>query len=49
MLHDDRDNFAHIPDRYRSERADRPGPDADTLKTGDAGGRYACGVIRPGA
>ena len=36
------DNYANIPaDRYD------PDPDATTLATGDAGGRIACGVIRP--
>jgi Cu-Zn family superoxide dismutase len=38
MVHADRDNYANIPARYG-------GPDADTLATGDAGGRVACGVI----
>ncbi|MEV0586229.1 superoxide dismutase family protein [Nonomuraea sp. NPDC050310] len=35
------DNFAHIPPRYAPN-----GPDEATKKTGDAGGRIACGVIR---
>jgi superoxide dismutase, Cu-Zn family len=38
MVHSDRDNFANIPERYG-------GPDAETLSTGDAGSRVACGVI----
>ena len=40
ILHAGRDNYANIP-------ADRYDPDADatTLATGDAGGRFACGVI----
>jgi superoxide dismutase, Cu-Zn family len=38
MVHADRDNYANIPDRYG-------GPDAETLATGDAGARAACGVI----
>jgi superoxide dismutase, Cu-Zn family len=38
MVHADRDNYANIPARYG-------GPDADTLATGDAGARAACGVI----
>lgn len=46
MLHGDRDNFAHIPDRYRSEDADEPGPDEQTAATGDAGDRIACGVVQ---
>lgn len=40
MVHDGQDNFANVPERYASE-----GPDEDTLGTGDAGGRLACGVI----
>lgn len=40
IIHAAADNFGNIP-------ADRYDPDADetTLNTGDAGGRYACGVI----
>lgn len=38
------DNYAHIPARYTSAGA--PGPDADTLKTGDSGGRVVCGVVK---
>jgi superoxide dismutase, Cu-Zn family len=38
VVHADRDNYANIPDRYG-------GPDAETLATGDAGARAACGVI----
>ncbi|GGS80809.1 hypothetical protein GCM10010156_44490 [Planobispora rosea] len=34
------DNLAHIPERYSTEI------DEVTLKTGDAGGRVACGVIK---
>ena len=40
MIHADRDNFAHIPERYAPA-----GPDEQTLKTGDAGDRIACGVL----
>jgi Cu-Zn family superoxide dismutase len=40
ILHAGVDNYANIPtDRYD------PDPDATTLATGDAGGRFACGVI----
>jgi len=44
MVHEGRDNFANIP-RERYSAAGVPGPDATTLKTGDAGDRAACGVI----
>lgn len=40
MIHSAPDNFANIPERYAPE-----GPDQDTLDTGDAGDRQACGVI----
>ena len=40
ILHAGRDNYANIPtDRYD------PDPDTTTLNTGDAGGRFACGVV----
>jgi Cu-Zn family superoxide dismutase len=39
MVHSGRDNFANIPARYG-------GPDQETLATGDAGSRLACGVVR---
>lgn len=39
MIHANADNFGNIPTRYA------PAPDQDTLSTGDAGGRVACGVI----
>ena len=49
MVHAGRDNFANIPSRYQSLPAGTFGPDAETLATGDAGGRVACGVVqRPG-
>ncbi|TDB86113.1 superoxide dismutase [Actinomadura sp. KC216] len=38
------DNHANIPERYES--GGKKGPDADTLKAGDSGGRSACGVIQ---
>lgn len=41
IIHEDADNHANIPERYAPE-----GPDKDTLSTGDAGGRVACGVIQ---
>ena len=43
MIHSGRDNVAHVPERYAPD-----GPDEDTLKTGDAGDRIACGVIDAG-
>jgi Cu-Zn family superoxide dismutase len=45
MIHEDEDNFGHIPDRY-SQPDGTAGPDQNTLATGDAGGRVACGVIQ---
>lgn len=45
MVHSGRDNFANIPSRYRSDVTGAPGPDAETLATGDAGSRVACGVV----
>ncbi len=47
VIHANRDNQGNVPGRYRSEPADQNGPDAATLATGDAGGRLACGVVRP--
>ncbi len=44
VIHAGPDNQAHIPDRYRQADG-KAGPDADTLKTGDSGGRIACGVL----
>lgn len=44
MVHANRDNYANIPDRYHSHTTDTFGPDPDTLATGDAGARAACGV-----
>ncbi len=46
IVHAARDNLANIPTRYHSHTHNVSGPDADTLATGDAGGREACGVIR---
>jgi len=40
MVHSEPDNFANVPDRYAED-----GPDEDTLSTGDAGDRLACGVV----
>jgi Cu-Zn family superoxide dismutase len=43
IVHVAPDNYANIPTRYAA--AGVPGPDAATLGTGDAGGRFACGVV----
>jgi superoxide dismutase, Cu-Zn family len=43
MVHAMRDNQANVPERY--ETGGEAGPDADTLDTGDAGDRVACGII----
>jgi Cu-Zn family superoxide dismutase len=48
IVHAGRDNFANIPSRYHSHAYDTFGPDPDTLATGDAGARAACGVVRRG-
>ena len=45
IVHAGRDNYANIPIRYHSHTTDTFGPDADTLATGDAGARAACGVV----
>jgi Cu-Zn family superoxide dismutase len=45
VLHAGRDNFANIPAVYSSGEPPVAGPNAATLGTGDAGGRYACGVV----
>ncbi len=45
MVHEGQDNFANVPDRYVSEATGEPGPDDDTMSTGDAGSRAACGVV----
>ncbi|SIR93873.1 superoxide dismutase[Cu-Zn] [Williamsia sterculiae] len=39
MIHSGADNFGNIPTRYA------PTPDKETLSTGDAGSRAACGVL----
>lgn len=45
IVHEGRDNYANIPPRYHSEKADGAGPDSETLSAGDAGDRFACGVV----
>lgn len=41
------DNHSNVPDRYShpGDPTGDTGPDAETLKAGDSGGRVACGVI----
>ncbi|RBQ20225.1 superoxide dismutase [Spongiactinospora rosea] len=41
IIHALPDNLAHIPERYAPN-----GPDDATKRTGDAGGRFACGIIK---
>jgi superoxide dismutase, Cu-Zn family len=45
VVHAGADNYANIPTRYQSNTSATPGPDSTTLGNGDAGSRYACGVI----
>ncbi|MEZ0359162.1 superoxide dismutase family protein [Mycobacterium sp. SA01] len=45
IIHAGPDNFANIPQRYTHDGV--PGPDAETMATGDAGGRVACAVLSP--
>ncbi|WP_405134396.1 superoxide dismutase[Cu-Zn] [Nocardia sp. NBC_01388] len=44
MIHAGADNFGNIPSRY-TQAGGAAGPDAETMATGDAGARVACGVI----
>jgi len=53
IIHTGRDNYANVPpttptgeERYHSQLEDVFGPDSITLATGDAGSRFACGVVR---
>lgn len=45
IVHASADNYANIPTRYVAAPQVTGGPDAPTLATGDAGGRFACGVV----
>lgn len=52
ILHAGADNLANIPatsssggERYHSHQYDTMGADEDSKKTGDAGSRFACGVV----
>ncbi|MGW5262950.1 superoxide dismutase family protein [Microbispora sp. NPDC004025] len=48
VVHAGPDNLAHIPDRYfhRPDDTGAVGPDTTTRKTGDAGARIGCGVVK---
>ncbi|MDQ3915525.1 MAG: superoxide dismutase family protein [Actinomycetota bacterium] len=53
IVHAGPDNLANVPaedseggERYHSHVSDEMGPDAQTLATGDAGSRFACGVVK---
>jgi Cu-Zn family superoxide dismutase len=45
IIHADPDNFGNIPTARYTQKDGAPGPDQETLNTGDAGKRMACGVI----
>ena len=45
MVHESPSNFGNIPPEKYNQVNGTPGPDQDTLATGDAGSRVACGVI----
>lgn len=45
IIHQGPDNFGNIPQRYTHDGV--PGPDAETVATGDAGRRVACAVLAP--
>ena len=45
IIHEKSDNFANIPPERYQQVNGAPPPDQETLATGDAGKRVACGVI----
>ncbi|KZS62138.1 superoxide dismutase[Cu-Zn] [Mycobacterium ostraviense] len=49
IIHQDADNFGNIPPARYTQKNGTPGPDEETLATGDSGTRVACGVIAPAA
>ncbi len=49
IIHQDPDNFGNIPTARYTQSNGTPGPDEQTLATGDAGKRVACGVIAAAA
>ncbi|KZS74642.1 superoxide dismutase [Mycobacterium kansasii] len=49
IIHQDPDNFGNIPPARYTQKNGTPGPDEETLATGDSGKRVACGVIAPAA
>jgi Cu-Zn family superoxide dismutase len=48
VIHEKADNFGNIPAEKYQQVNGTPGPDQQTLATGDAGGRVACGVFAAG-
>ncbi len=49
IIHQDPDNFGNIPTARYTQKNGTPGPDQETLATGDSGKRVACGVIAAAA
>jgi superoxide dismutase, Cu-Zn family len=49
IIHQDPDNFGNIPTARYTQKNGAPGPDEETLATGDSGKRMACGVIAASA
>jgi Cu-Zn family superoxide dismutase len=45
MIHEKADNFGNIPPEKYQQTNGTPGPDENTMMTGDAGKRVACGVV----
>ncbi|MGH3558086.1 MAG: superoxide dismutase family protein [Mycobacterium sp.] len=49
IIHQGPDNFGNIPTARYTQKNGTPGPDEETLATGDSGKRVARGVISPAA